>query len=578
MPKHCVIKVKWFHLIAILLFTVTQIPRAQEYEVEVHKNVMIPMRDGVRLAANIFLPKAEGPFPTILIRTPYDKGEGDDNFYASKGYALVSQDTRGRFDSEGVWDPFRDDAQDGYDTQEWIGRQEWCNGKIGTMGGSYVGFTQWISSLYQSEFLKTMVPVVPFNDAYHDVTYVGGAFQLALAMGWGTLVTMPPGENPEIDWEKGFLHLPLQTWDTFIGREIFFLRDWVAHPSDDEYWKERSIKERYDKITIPILNIGGWYDIFSKATLEMISRVRHESKDFPIRRNQFAIIGPWTHGISKDGKVGEMDFGADATLNVDEIQLKWYDYWLKHQETGVEDWPPYYIFVMGKNEWRGEREWPLKRTQYTNYYIHSGGDANSSSGDGTLDTRPPLQEPQDTFTYDPNNPVPSHGGNNLFGIPAGPYDQSEIEQREDILVYTSEPMHEELEVTGPVKMVLYASSTGKDTDFTAKLVDVHPDGRAINLCEGIIRARYRESFTQPTLIEPNKIYRYEIDLWVTSNVFLPGHRIGVELSSSNFPRFDRNPNTGKSFGSDTELQKAVQNILHNAVHPSHLVLPIISGN
>ncbi|RJP34484.1 MAG: CocE/NonD family hydrolase [Candidatus Omnitrophota bacterium] len=569
---------KRFLFLCLIVAIGLPISLAADYEVEVRKNVMIPMRDGVKLAANIFLPQAEGPFPTILMRTPYGKGEGEGDFYASKGYAYVTQDARGRFDSEGVWDPFLADGQDGFDTQEWIGAQSWCNGKIGTTGGSYVGFTQWTSAPYASKYLKTMVPVVPLSNPYHEGMYVGGAFQLSLSMGWGTLVTQPAGTNPPIDWPKAFLHLPLQTWDTFIGREVGFLRDWVAHPTYDEYWKKRGVDDRYGDIAVPILNIGGWYDIFSKATLDQVDRVRHESKNFPMRRNQFAVIGPWTHGISRDGKVGEMDFSANAVFDLHEIQFKWFEYWLNGKETGVEDWPPYYLFIMGENQWRGENEWPLKRTQFTNYYLHSKGKANSRNGDGVLNTHPPLDEPADTFVYNPDDPAPTHGGNNLFGPKAGPYDQSTIEEREDVLVYTSEPLNEALEVTGPVKMVLHASTSAKDTDFTAKLVDVHPDGKAINLCDGILRARFRESFTDPTLIQPHQVYRYEIDLWVTSNVFLPGHRIRVELSGSNFPRFDRNPNTGNPFGSDTVVEKATQIIQHNEEYPSHLVLPVIPKN
>ncbi len=568
-------RVTSYCLVSIFLFMSFQACLGQEYEVETRKNVMIPMRDGTQLAANIFLPKAEGQFPTILIRTPYGKGQGNGEFYASRGYALVTQDTRGRFDSEGTWEPFRDDGQDGYDTQEWIGKQSWCNGSIGTMGGSYVGFTQWISAPYSSPYLKAMVPGVPFTDAYHDIVYVGGAFQLALAMGWGTLVTMPEGETPDYDWEKGFRYLPLKHWDNFIGREIQFIRGWISHPTYGEYWEKRSINQQFDEITVPILNVGGWYDIFSKATLEQVNRVHHESKNRYVRKNQFAVIGPWTHSISKNGKVGEMNFGHDSLFDLNEIQFKWFEYWLKNKETGVESWPPFYLFVMGANEWRGENEWPLERTQYTHYYIHSEGEANSLNGDGVLNTVPPLDEPEDSFVYNPEDPVPSHGGNNLFGAPAGPYDQSKIEEREDILVYTSSPLTEPLEVTGPVKMILYASTSAKDTDFTAKLVDVHPDGKAINLCEGIIRARYRDSFTNPDLIEPYEIDRYEIDLWVTSNLFLPEHRIRVEISSSNFPRFDRNPNTGKPFGTDTTLYKAIQTIHHDSKSPSHLVLPVI---
>jgi hypothetical protein len=286
-------------------------------------------------------------------------------------------------------------------------------------------------------------------------------------------------------------------------------------------------------------------------------------------------MGPWTHGISRDGKVGSLDFGKESVVDVNTLQAKWFDHWLKGEQTGVEDWPPLRIFVMGKNLWRDEQQWPLERTQYTPYYFHSQGSANTLNGDGTLNAKKPEQEPDDGYVYDPEDPVPTLGGCNLGRVPIGPHDQTEAEQRKDVLVYTSEAMTNDLEVTGPVKVVLYATSNATDTDWTAKLVDVYPDGRAINLCDGIIRARYRQSLDEPTPIEPGKLYRYEIDLWVTSNVFLPGHKIRVEISSSNFPRFDRNPNTGHAFGADAELQTAEQTVHHAGEHASHIVLPVI---
>lgn len=559
----------------LLLLTAQGPVWSEESAFTFQKNVMIPMRDGVELAANIFLPQGDGPFPAILIRSPYGKSDekhGDGIKYASAGYAFIIQDCRGKGDSKGVWDPFRYDPQDGYDTQDWISKQSWSNGKIGTMGGSYVGYTQWAPAPFKHPALKAMVPIVPFNNAY-EVMYSGGAYQLALSMGWGAMVSGLPLDPSKIKLEEAFKYLPLKTWDDCLGHEIFYLRDWIAHPAYDEYWKQRGIDNRYADIAVPILNIGGWYDIFSKATIEMITRVRQESQAVAIRRNQFVIMGPWDHGVNKE-KVGELEF-HNAQIDLGDMQFQWFEYWLKGKDTPVKDWPPYYIYVMGINQWRAEYEWPLARTQYTNYYLHSQGKANTRHGDGSLCVTPPQNEKADSFVYDPNNPVPSLGGNNLVGAPAGPYNQQKIEERDDVLVYTSGMLNEPLEVTGPVKLVLYAASTAPDTDFTAKLVDVHPGGKAYNLCEGIIRAQNREAGKGASLIEPGRIYQYEIDLWVTSNVFLPGHRIRVEVSSSNFPRFDRNPNSGKEFGTDTELLKATQTIYHNEQYPSHIVLPVI---
>ena len=553
----------------------TTMVHAQDQNVVFEANVMMTTRDGTELAANIFRPKGDGPFPTILSRTPYGKGgenNGQARSYVSQGYAMVIQDCRGRGDSQGLWDPFRYDAHDGFDTQEWVGMQSWCNGKIGTAGGSYVGWTQWAAAPEGSQYLKAMVPIVPFCNAY-DLAYDGGAFQLALMMGWGSAVG---GARMAPDKIAGALRfLPLNDFDDQFDNEVFYLEEWVKHPIDDDYWRQRGIgRDAFDDVTVPVLNIGGWYDIFSKVTLEMTNGVRTESNNRAVRRNQFSVIGPWAHGVGRS-KVGELDFGPEAAMNLGQLQKKWFDYWLRDQDTGVEEWPAFQIFVMGENKWRGESEWPLKRTQYTPFYLQSQGNAADIAGDGVLSTDKPDRAATDTYKYDPENPAPTAGGNNLAGAPAGPFDQAQVEQREDVLVYTSAALSEAVEVTGPVKMILYASSSAVDTDFTAKLVDMHPDGKAYNLCDGIIRARWRKSRTKPQMIKPGETYRYEIDLWVTSNVFKPGHRIRVEVSSSNFPRFDRNPNSGLLFGTDTELQSATQTVFHGAERASHILLPVI---
>jgi putative CocE/NonD family hydrolase len=550
------------------------------YEVEVWADVKIPMRDGVELSANVFLPKAEGEFPVVLVRTPYGKGGtggGPGHFYASRGYVYISQDCRGRGASKGEWVPFMNEARDGKDTHRWILDQPWCNGLIGTAGGSYVGFTQWASAPSAGEYLKAMFPVVPLVDPYEDVAYVGGAFQLALMMGWGTGVSgnsSVRGWNDE-DWLQAFRTLPLATWDTAIGGRVQYLRDWVANPEFDGYWAPSSLRGRKREITTPIYVVCGWYDLFAKSVFDHVNAVKAKSHSEHARKHLHVLMGPWTHGISKDGKVGGLDFGKDAVVDLNAIQAQWLDRWLKGKKTGVEEWPPFRIFVMGRNQWRDEPEWPLARTQYTPYYFHGEGSANTLKGDGKLDKGAPGQEPADRYVYDPDDPVPTLGGCNLGKCPVGPHDQTRAEEREDVLVYTSDELTSQLEVTGPVKVVLYAASSATDTDWTAKLVDVHPDGRPFNLCDGIIRARYRDSADEPTLIEPEQIYRYEIDLWVTSDVFLPGHRIRVEISSSNFPRFDRNPNTGHPFGADAERQKASQIVHHDAEHPSHILLPVI---
>lgn len=560
----------WFALALIGAFLGQAAQRSFVFE----PNVKVPMRDGTMLAANIFLPKTKGPFPAILLRTPYGKGDanwGEAKRYTAAGFAMVVQDCRGRGASQGVWDPFRYDGTDGYDTQQWIGKQPWCNGKIGTAGGSYVGWTQWVSAPNASHYLKAMVPMVPFDNAFR-MAYPGGAFQLALLMGWGAAVG-GVALNPE-ELAQAYRHLPLRTFGDQFPKRVGYLDDWVTHSQYDTYWKQRGIDDQYAAVTVPILNIGGWFDIFAKTTLHEISRVRAASRNRAIRRNEFVIMGPWTHGIG-GRKVGQLDFGPAAALNLGDLQFKWFEYWLQGRETGVQDWPACYLFVMGENRWRSADQWPLKGTRYTSYFLHSAGHANSLKGDGTLSPDSPAAEPTDHFTYDGNHPVPTIGGNNLIGAPAGPYDQTRVEERPDVLVYSTPPLTKPLEVVGPVKLILYAASSARDTDFTAKLVDVHPDGKPYNLCDGILRACYRHGLNQPELLKPGQVQRFAIDLWVTANVFERGHRIRVEVSSSNFPRFDRNPNSGKPFGTDTKLLAARQTILHDAKYPSHLVLPVI---
>jgi uncharacterized protein len=561
-------------VVLLLFIAISSLAQEAQPPAIVETDVMVPMRDGTKLAANVFRPRGEGRFPTILMRTPYgkpDEKSGDAKPYIAGGYVLVVQDCRGRGKSEGIWDPFRYDAEDGFDTQEWVGQQTWCNGSIGTSGGSYVGWTQWAPAPKGSRYLKAMVPTVPFGNAY-DLAYTGGAFQLALLMGWGSAVggvTLAPDKLQE-----AFRHLPLRTFSEQFEKKVPYLDEWVKHCTYDDYWKQRGMDYQYSEVTVPALNVGGWYDIFSKITLDLVAQVRASSRDRKVRRNEFAVIGPWTHGIGPS-KVGELDFGPEAALKLGDLQVHWFEYWLKGRETGVQDWPAYYLFVMGENRWRGENEWPLKRTHFTSYFIHSAGHAASLKGDGLMNTTEPGGEAPEQYTYDGNNPVPSVGGNNLVGATAGPLDQTRVEEREDVLVYSTPALEQDIEVTGPVKLVLWAASSARDTDFTGKLVDVHPDGKAYNLCDGILRAQYRNGMEKSTLLEPGKATLFEIDLWVTSNLFRRGHRIRLEVSSSNFPRFDRNPNSGKPFGTDTELLSARQTVFHDREHASHLVLPII---
>ncbi|MCL5998615.1 MAG: CocE/NonD family hydrolase [Chloroflexi bacterium] len=566
----------------------------------VERDVEARMRDGVTLRADIYRPDTTDALPVLLQRTPYGKAASSVGFAliaAERGYAVVIQDTRGRWNSDGDGYPFVHELDDGYDTVEWAAHQPWANGQVGMFGGSYVGYTQWAAAATQPPALKTIIPLVTFCDPY-DLFYIGGAASLGVAVSWflgagaQMAIMRAPGSQAEKDrltaellavidemaQRKTFMHLPVAEVP-FIGRQgiVTYLSDLLDHPTHDDFWGRMVCP--HQRVQIPALHIGGWYDIFARSTLYDFAAIRKLGGE-GARTQQRVVMGPWLHG-PLEGFVGEVDFGTQASSMVvlpDELQLRWFDYWLKGIDNGIAGEPPVRLFVMGENRWRDEHEWPLARTQYTPYYLHSGGAANTLHGDGTLGPHKPADEPVDTYVYDPRHPVQTRGGGlccSQTALPAGAYDQREIEARPDVLVYTTAPLERDVEVTGPLQVHLWAATSARDTDFTAKLVDVGPCGYARNVQDGIIRARCRTSMEQTTLVTPGQVYEYTIDLSVTSNLFKAGHRIRLEVSSSNFPRFDRNPNTGHALGQDAELCVAVQTILHDAQHPSHVVLPII---
>jgi uncharacterized protein len=592
-------------VIAFHLAAIGEEPEESPVPMILHANVETPTRDGVTLRADVYLPSTEGEFPAILLRTPYSAALGElsedktvndlcRNFAAEfipLGFAFVIQDCRGTGRSGGEWDPYINERNDGIDLQEWVTEQTWCNGNIALFGGSYCGNTQWAVADHAEHGLKAMVTDVPlFN--YYDVNFTNGAYRLECNTVWNAFMTRPRADQDPLvsfapegwsegliikngnNWTDVFRHLPLRNTGRQVGEQPHWLRSNVRHPAGfDDYWRPSSTTDRLDAVAVPNLTCSGWYDLFMVQALNNLPEIRRNAKNETAREHQHLIIGPWGHMLGES--IGDLVFGDEADLDLAEARADWYRHWLTDEDTGVEDWPFLKIFVMGDNQWRNEQEWPLERTEFTNFYFHSGGSANSRTGDGRLNINPPSVEPMDDYVYDPEFPVPSVGGYWSFLTPCGPCEQGEVENREDVLVFTSEALTEPMEVTGPVKVVLYASSDALDTDWTAKLVDVHPDGQAYNLCEGIQRARFRVPDATPTLIEPGKIYRYEIDLWATSNAFLPGHQIRVQISSSNFPCFDRNPNTGHSFGFDIEMRQANQTIYHDEEHPSHIVLPVI---
>ncbi|MBI2502373.1 MAG: CocE/NonD family hydrolase [Candidatus Latescibacteria bacterium] len=550
--------------------------------VRMELDVKVPMRDGVKLSADLYLPDIPGPHPVVLIRTPYDNNGAalieKGRRLANNGYACAIQDCRGRWDSEGVYYAFHQEGPDGYDTQEWVGRQAWCNGRIGTAGASYVGTTQWTSAPHRSQFLKCMVPRVTPSNYWESPNYTQGAFQLGVLFTWGMRTNGRTAQSIEYhNWTELFRTLPLIEADRAAGRDLPFWKDWVRHPSDDEYWQAISNEDKWDQIEAPAFNMGGWFDLYSKAAFVNFNGLRLHGAT-PQARQSKLICGPWPHALSMSVRTGDVDFGAGSMVDLESAEQRWFDYWLKGQENGVLAEAPLRLFIMGENLWRDEWEWPLARTQWQKWHLHSGGQANSLLGDGVLAPESSGEEPLDAFIYDPRYPVQTLGGNNCCSphiVPWGPYDQRPVEMRGDVLCYTSAPLEGDLEVTGPVKLVLYAATDGLDTDWTGKLVDLRPDGYAMSLCDGIARARYREGGKTPKLLKEGQVCEYEIDLWVTANVFKKGHCLRLEVSSSNFPRFDRNPNTGHEFGMDSELRAARQTVHHSRAYPSHLLLPVI---
>lgn len=538
-------------------------------------NVRIPMRDGIHLSANVYRPEDLARMPTILVRTPYGKGLDINDHYQAfvdRGYAIVVQDVRGRHDSEGVFRPLHQEAADGDDTLNWIARQAWSDGRIGMMGGSYLGIVQWRVALLNNPHLKAIFPVVSGADEYRDRFYsTGGAMKIGNRLNWMSDNLRVPGYVT--DFSKYVLHLPLRTSDVAAtGQVSEMYQEAIAHPAFDGFWKSVSTREQMYKMRVPVFTVGGWYDNFVESDLEAFASLSRGSGAHRI------LIGPWPHNMSV--KIPGVDYGAHSAVSVRWLQLEWFDHWLKGKNTSLAAQPPVRIFVMGANRWREERQWPPEGTRTAALFLASRGHANTLDGDGTLRDQPLRRGVEDRFVYDPGAPVPTRGGAvccNPRVFPWGPMDQRPVERRPDVLVYTTAPLARDVEAIGPVKVVLYAATSARDTDFTAKLVDVFPDGEARNLTDGILRLRYRKTVEKEELATPGEVYRIVIDAGVTSNVFLKGHRIRVEISSSNFPRFDRNPNTGRPVAQETRWERAAQTIYHDRSRPSQLVLQVMGG-
>jgi putative CocE/NonD family hydrolase len=555
-------------------------------------HVRVVMRDGVHLDANVFHPAGGSRFPAILIRTPYGKGADLPPGYVSfinHGYAVVIEDVRGRYDSQGAFDSLHQEGPDGYDTLNWIAAQAWSDGKVGMIGGSYLGIVQWQVALLNNPHLKAIFPVVSGSDDYLDRYYSsGGASKLGHRLLWlSQNLTAPGTAKPKFaDYVN---HLPLRTADRAATRETLGLYQTILnHPTYDEFWKQQSVLEKIDLVHVPVFSVGGWYDNFVEGDLEAFSALRKSAGKSDSKHR--IMIGPWAHNMSIP--FSGVSFGNDSSAPIRAYQIEWFDHWLKgaaedgvryapvmwHETRAEVDQAPVHIFVMGVNRWRDEPEWPLARARNVPLYLASRGAANTLSGDGALEWKQDKANMRDQFYYDPRNPVPTRGGAVCCDpktFPWGPMDQRPVEKRKDVLVYTTAPLKHDLEVTGPIRVVLYASTSAADTDFTAKLVDVFPSGEARNLTDGILRIRYRDGLDKAELARSGEVYLLKIDAGVTSNVFLAGHSIRVEVSSSNFPRFDRNPNTGRPFADETVLKRAQQVVYHSRQYPSHVMLPVI---
>ena len=552
------------------------------------------MRDGTVLRSDIFRPNAAGRFPTLLCRTPYHKAEDvsvqTSHRLAERGYVVVVQDVRGRYASDGEFRPGfyssdHSDSEDGYDSVEWAACLPWSTGKVGTFGNSYCGWTQWELAHTRPPHLAAMMPQgIAASLLDRELS---GVLRLGRVLWWtinnlsvdarrraGDDLGADTLEEADRLWvdrdrSKWLWFLPL----TEIPDEAMFgvarhFRRWLEDHTSDHF----GFLEKHRHVNVPVLTTTGWYD-------QQIGAIKHftgmatNGMTEHARLNQRLIVGPWSHtGTEWVSKVGDVDFGGEATRDFCHTADQWFGHWLKGEATELTQWPPIQIFVMGANRWRAESEWPLARTVYTDFHLHSGGQANTPAGDGTLTTQPPQDEPSDQYVYDPRDPVMT-----LYtsGGQQEPRDQRVLAGRRDILVYATPPLEEALEVTGPITVKLWAASSAPDTDFVLKLIDVWPDGFAQELCHGIVRARYRDCLDRPSFMQPGEVYEFTIQVNPTSNLFEAGHRIRVDISSSDFPNFDRNHNTGGNDYADPTLVTARQTIFHDATRPSRIILPVI---
>ena len=580
--------VRVFLTLAFLLSTCVVASQSQTlYQVVIENGVRIKMRDEVSLVADIYRPKSPGKFPVLLERTPYDRKGGSSmaSELSSHGYIVVLQDTRGRYESGGDFYPFRDESQDGFDTVEWVAKLDYSDGKVGMFGGSYVGATQMLAAMARPPHLVAIFPYVTASEYFDGWTYQSGVLMQWFTSSWTSLLTIDTlrrRAEENLRPKEWVATLPVENYPLLSlptpGSLAPYFRDWMEHERSDPYWQRWRISDHYREMRVLGLHAAGWHDLFLKGSIKNYTGLHTEASDLDVRAGQRLLIGPWAHApTSAEGKVGDVVFGKNAVLDMTGTALKWFDYTLKGLQNEYATAGPVRIFIMGENVWRDEPEFPLARTRYTKYYLHSARGANGPTSDGELTLTAPGSERPDQFEYDPKNPVPTIGGRLCCGVavPPGPFDQRPNESRADVLIFSTPPQERDLEVTGFLTLDLYASTSAVDTDFTALLVDVDQSGYARFLTDGVVRARYRDGPERAEEIVPGQVYKYSIDLWATSNVFKKGHRLRLYISSSNFPRFNRNPNTGEPMLGASRMVNARQTIYHGDKYSSSLTLPII---
>lgn len=575
--------------------------------VSTERDVPATMRDGTVLRADVYRPQTRDAVPVLLMRTQYGKSGAQidpiryqpPDWFASHCYLVVVQDVRGQGSSGGVFSEFTNDMADGYDTVEWAAGLPGANGKVGMYGSSYVGATQWLAAVAAPPHLVTIAPANTGSDYYDGWTYEGGEFRLGFVQPWAiSSIALTAAKNRGDQDAVAQLQAaaadptrwlnfrpqqdlpPMQPHNPAVAPWYF---DWVRHSARDDFWQRVSIRDRYSSVRVPVLHFEGWYDAFLAGGVENFAGMVSHGGTESARSNQRLVIGPWDHLAwgRPDSQPAPLLKGIGPVGNspINDLMLAWYDHFLKGVNNDITGKPRVDYFVMGANTWKTTTNWPVPQTQWINYYLSGAGGFNDR--DGVLLPVLPGAQPPDTYTYNPLDPAPSLGGHSCCGAltgPQGPYDQTPVQQRSDVLVYTGDPMPADTELTGPATVDLWAQSSAVDTDFTAKLDVVKPTGESINLNNGILRTAFRDSLAAPTPIVPGQPYEYKIAIWPTSYQLSKGDRVRLEISSSDYPQFAPNPNTGAPFGTNAATVPATQTILHDPAHPSFMTLPVIAAS